>query len=81
MPMIVGVGIAVSTVIIITYLFKKKRSFKKTLVDPTAKVSLHLIEKKEISHDTKIFRFALPSPQHILGKELYLIYKITKKCH
>ncbi|XP_014281123.1 NADH-cytochrome b5 reductase 3 isoform X1 [Halyomorpha halys] len=67
MPMIVGVGIAVSTVIIITYLLKKKRSFKKTLVDPTAKVPLHLIEIKEISHDTKIFRFALPSSQHILG--------------
>lgn len=40
---------------------------KRTLVDPTKKYLLPLIEKQEISHDTKRFRFGLPSPEHIMG--------------
>jgi len=30
-------------------------------------VSLPLKERKELSHDTRLFRFALPSEQHVLG--------------
>lgn len=39
----------------------------RTLLDPTEKYLLPLIEKEEISHDTRKFRFALPSENHILG--------------
>lgn len=39
----------------------------RTLLDPNEKYELPLIEKEEISHDTKRFRFGLPSPKHVLG--------------
>uniref|UniRef100_A0A8D2AXF8 NADH-cytochrome b5 reductase 3 n=1 Tax=Sciurus vulgaris TaxID=55149 RepID=A0A8D2AXF8_SCIVU len=38
-----------------------------TLESPDIKYPLRLIDKEIISHDTRRFRFALPSPQHILG--------------
>lgn len=40
---------------------------KRTLLDSTKKYLLPLIEKHEISHDTKRFRFGLPSLEHIIG--------------
>lgn len=40
---------------------------KKTLLDATVKYQLPLIEKVELSHDTRRFRFALPSNEHVLG--------------
>eukprot|EP00045_Choanoeca_perplexa_P012410 m.135416 g.135416 ORF g.135416 m.135416 type:complete len:323 (-) comp15992_c0_seq1:2323-3291(-) len=36
-------------------------------LDPTKKIPFALIEREEISHDTRRFRFALQSPQHVLG--------------
>lgn len=66
-PVLIGIGIAVSTAIIISYILKKRKYPLKTLVNPLAKVSLKLVEKEVISHDTRRFRFALPSPEHILG--------------
>ncbi|KAJ8245719.1 hypothetical protein GJAV_G00273760 [Gymnothorax javanicus] len=51
-----------------------------TLQDPTVKYALRLIDKEIISHDTRKFRFALPSPEHILGlpigQHIYLSAKI-----
>jgi NAD(P)H-flavin reductase len=38
-----------------------------TLLDPDTKYSLELCEKLVVSHDTRKFRFRLPSPAHILG--------------
>lgn len=38
-----------------------------TLRDPDAKYPLPLIEKEQISHNTRKFRFGLPSPDHVLG--------------
>lgn len=48
----------------------KKKSVKKlvALVDPDTKYPLPLIEREDISHDTRRFRFGLPSPEHVLGK-------------
>lgn len=40
----------------------------KLLQDPQAKYLIPLIEKEEISHDTRRFRFGLPTKQHVLGK-------------
>nr|AAT72293.1 nitrate reductase [Dunaliella viridis] len=36
-------------------------------LNPREKVTLKLAERIEVSHNTRIFRFALPSPEHILG--------------
>lgn len=46
---------------------KKKRSAPILLVDPVVKYSLPLIQKDIISHDTRRFRFGLPTPKHVLG--------------
>lgn len=39
----------------------------RTLIDPNEKYLLPLVEKEEISHDTRRFRFGLPSNGHVLG--------------
>ncbi|PIC27657.1 hypothetical protein B9Z55_019845 [Caenorhabditis nigoni] len=44
-----------------------KKTSKRTLLDDSVKYSLPLIEKFEISHDTRKYRFGLPSKDHILG--------------
>uniref|UniRef100_A0A914HHK6 NADH-cytochrome b5 reductase n=1 Tax=Globodera rostochiensis TaxID=31243 RepID=A0A914HHK6_GLORO len=63
----------------------KKRRLKgpKTLEDPDVKYSLKLIGCEHISHDTRLFRFALPSEKHILGlpigQHIYVSAKIDGK--
>uniref|UniRef100_A0A2K5PXR4 NADH-cytochrome b5 reductase n=1 Tax=Cebus imitator TaxID=2715852 RepID=A0A2K5PXR4_CEBIM len=51
-----------------------------TLESPDIKYPLRLIDREIISHDTRRFRFALPSPQHILGlpvgQHIYLSARI-----
>lgn len=39
----------------------------RALQDPNEKYLLPLIEKEEITHDTRKYRFGLPSSEHILG--------------
>ncbi|KAM3870232.1 NADH-cytochrome b5 reductase 2 [Diretmus argenteus] len=46
---------------------EKKKKLPFTLQDPTVKYPLCLLEKQEMSPDTKKFRFGLPSSAHILG--------------
>ncbi|XP_066529153.1 NADH-cytochrome b5 reductase 1 [Hoplias malabaricus] len=75
-----GVLVA-STVAILGYLYlNKKKKPLVTLADPTEKYKLRLIDKEVISHDTRKFRFALPTPEHILGlpvgKHVYLSARI-----
>ena len=36
-------------------------------LNPKKKTAFALSEKIELSHDTRLFRFALPSPEHRLG--------------
>ncbi|XP_061577178.1 NADH-cytochrome b5 reductase 2 [Cololabis saira] len=52
-----------------------------TLQDPMVKYPLPLLSKQEISHDTKKFRFRLPSTSHILGlpvgQHVYLSAKVN----
>ncbi|KAM9705128.1 NADH-cytochrome b5 reductase 3 [Menidia menidia] len=64
-------------------LFFSKRRPAITLEDPSIKYALRLIDKQIISHDTRKFRFALPSPKHILGlptgQHIYLSAKIDGK--
>ncbi|KAL0978236.1 hypothetical protein UPYG_G00167830 [Umbra pygmaea] len=67
-------------VVIGLYLGKKKKKTSITLVDPTVKYRLTLIDKEVISHDTRRFRFRLPSTEHVLGlpvgKHVYLSARI-----
>ncbi|XP_030025415.2 NADH-cytochrome b5 reductase 2 isoform X1 [Manduca sexta] len=73
LPIVLGVGSAVVLVTVLANCLwgkKSKKESKKnpiTLVDPNVKYALPLIDREEISHDTRRFRFGLPSPDHILG--------------
>lgn len=74
LPIAVSVGIVIASVILYRLYSKSKGDSKKgksnaliTLKDPQAKYTLPLVEKEEISHDTRRFRFSLPSPKHTLG--------------
>lgn len=75
MPILIGVGAVVIGAVLFKLWSDKNRSrkgataaaAKRTLLDPTAKYELPLVEKEEISHDTRRFRFGLPTPKHVLG--------------
>merc|ERR1711981_350957 len=81
----VGVGALVASTM--WWLFKK--SNKKANNGPVLlesreqKYSIELIKKAQISHDTRIFRFKLPSDSHVLGlapgKHVNLSAKIEGK--
>ncbi|CAL1535563.1 unnamed protein product, partial [Lymnaea stagnalis] len=84
-PILVGVGVVAVTAILakifLPGLFgSKKKSVLITLKDATVKYPLKLIDKENISHDTRKFRFALPTPDHILGlpigQHIYLTARI-----
>jgi len=81
-PILVGVGVvAISAIIAKIVLDKKKKVKKITLVDPNAKYPLKLLKKVILSHDTRLFRFELPSPEHCLGlpigQHIYLSARIN----
>ena len=81
-PVVVGVGVvAVSAIITKLILDYNKNKKLVTLKDPNTKYALKLIEKIELSHDTRLFRFALPSDQHCLGlpigQHIYLSARIN----
>ncbi|XP_045459732.1 NADH-cytochrome b5 reductase 3-like [Melitaea cinxia] len=73
LPIVFGVG----AVVVLTSAFahfvlgsKPKPAKNKklvTLVDPNTKYPLPLIEREELNHDTRRFRFGLPTPEHVLG--------------
>ncbi|XP_035497715.2 NADH-cytochrome b5 reductase 2 [Scophthalmus maximus] len=86
--LLVPVAAALSVVVVtVLYLVlrgsagEKKKRQPVTLQDPMVKYSLPLVEKQEISHDTKRFRFGLPSAAHILGlpvgQHVYLSAKVN----
>lgn len=67
-PVLVGVGLVVITAIITKiYLSRKTKSPPKTLVESEVKYSLILVDREVISHDTRRFRLALPTSNHVLG--------------
>jgi cytochrome-b5 reductase len=81
-PVIVGVGVvAVTAILAKMFLFKEKKKKKEiTLKDPNIKYPLKLVDKEILSHDSRRFRFALPSMNHILGlpigQHVYLTCKV-----
>lgn len=68
-PVVVAVAAVAATVLLLLLLRGAGRRPGRpvTLRDPQAKYPLPLMDKEEISHDTKKFRFGLPSPDHVLG--------------
>ncbi|XP_072419383.1 NADH-cytochrome b5 reductase 3-like [Chiloscyllium punctatum] len=82
-----GVLFAIGAVLITTvgvvvghYVLSKKKKPAITLKDHNEKYPLRLIDKEVVNHDTRRFRFALPSAEHILGlpvgKHVYLSARI-----
>jgi cytochrome-b5 reductase len=45
----------------------KQKNVSITLQDPDTKYALTLAHKEDVSHDTRLFRFQLPSLKHVLG--------------
>ncbi|ESN98463.1 hypothetical protein HELRODRAFT_185829 [Helobdella robusta] len=54
-----------------------------TLINKDTKYSLKLIEKRSLNHDTRVFKFELPSPNHVLGlpvgQHVFLTAKVDDK--
>ncbi|KAM8939173.1 NADH-cytochrome b5 reductase 2 [Pelodytes ibericus] len=77
---LVAVGVTVLFFIIKAFGSSEKKG-PITLLDPSVKYPLPLIEKQEISHDSKRFRFGLPSSEHVLGlpigQHIYLSAKVN----
>ncbi|XP_049822709.1 NADH-cytochrome b5 reductase 3 isoform X2 [Aethina tumida] len=73
LPVVLGVGVVIASAVIYHFYFSKpskssKGKGKKVLLeDPQVKYKIPLIEKEIISHDTRRFRFALPTSEHVLG--------------
>jgi cytochrome-b5 reductase len=67
---VIGVGTTLVLVTVVANCLwgRRRKSVKKALVDPNIKYPLPLIEREEISHDTRRYRFGLPSDEHVLGK-------------
>lgn len=67
----------------VEYVLLQKLKGPRTLQDPEAKYPLKLIERREVSHDTRVFRFALPTEKHVLGlpvgQHLYLSARVDGK--
>jgi len=81
-PILVGAGVVAVTAILAKIFFggSKKKGSPVTLKDPTLKYPLKMIDKQELSPDTRRYRFALPSTEHILGlpvgQHIYLTARI-----
>ncbi|XP_076275548.1 NADH-cytochrome b5 reductase 3 isoform X1 [Rhynchophorus ferrugineus] len=72
LPIALGVGIVITSYVLYKYysshsLSSTGKGRKVLLRDPQIKYKLPLIEKTIISHDTRNFRFALPSKDYVLG--------------
>ena len=64
--LVAQVAVALVVVAICAFAFSSLSAAPKAL-DPKKKIKLTLIEKEEITHDVRRFRFSLPSKKHILG--------------
>ena len=81
-PVLIGTGLVVATAFFAKYFLGSKAKRKLvTLLDPNTKYALPLIEKEDVSHDTRRFRFGLPSEKHVLGlptgQHIYLTARVN----
>ncbi|KDO23147.1 hypothetical protein SPRG_09955, partial [Saprolegnia parasitica CBS 223.65] len=66
--LLVMVTIVVTKVLDVLYKrYQAAQKAKLVTLQPDATVMLELVEKEELSADTRRFRLALPSPEHVLG--------------
>lgn len=72
---IIGLGVK----LYLSYVPDKNKKKKVLLEDPVVKYSLPLIKKDVISHDTRRFRFGLPSQEHVLGLPIGQHVHLTAK--
>lgn len=76
------VGLAVGSACLLA-LQLMKPSPPPTALQRGVKLSLSLVARTELTHDTRLFRFALPSPEHVLGlptgKHIYLSCRINEE--
>lgn len=80
LPLALGVGIVVTSIVVYKFLFLKTTSGKKVLLkDPNVKYSLPLVKKTNVSHDTRIFRFGLPEKDMVLGLPIGQHIQLTAK--
>jgi len=80
-PLLVGVGVVSVSAVLAKYIMDQGKKKLKTLEDPNKKYPLKLIEKVILSHDTRVFKFELPTPEHCLGlpigQHIYLSAKVN----
>ncbi|KAJ2950492.1 hypothetical protein O0L34_g8736 [Tuta absoluta] len=84
LPILIGAGtvVALTTVVAQWLCGRKKKGGNKqpiTLKDPNTKYALPLIEREELTHDTRRFRFGLPSSEHVLGLPIGQHIHLTAK--
>jgi len=77
-------GVTVATAVVVWWWWRRGKSTQsRTLIDPDLKYAVPLIDKEIVSHDTRRFRFGLPSTSHVLGlpcgQHIYLSAKIDDK--
>lgn len=67
--MLVTIFVVLGTSIIVGFLVARSHGSNRRPValDPENYVALKLAERRELSHDTRLFRFSLQTPLHILG--------------
>ncbi|XP_014211055.1 NADH-cytochrome b5 reductase 2 isoform X2 [Copidosoma floridanum] len=66
LPVLAALGTIIAFGIVVKLFYSTKKK-KVLLVDPKVKYALPLIEKQILSHDTRLYRFGLPSSEHVLG--------------
>lgn len=83
LPVLAAVGtiavIGLAVKLYINWNSDKKKKSPILLVDPVVKYSLPLMQKDVISHDTRKFRFKLPTSDHVLGLPIGQHVHITAK--
>lgn len=74
------VAVAITAAVVAKFFFSGRKKPAVTLREPNVKYPLKLIDKVVVSHDTRRFRFILPSSDHILGlpvgQHIFLTAKI-----
>ncbi|XP_078608149.1 NADH-cytochrome b5 reductase 3-like [Branchiostoma floridae x Branchiostoma japonicum] len=81
-PVLIAAALVAVSAAVVGFLFSsKKKGPPRALQDPTVKYPFKLVDKEIVSHDTRRFRFALPSPEHVLGlpigQHIYLSARVN----
>lgn len=73
--------VVTAVVVFVTIIFLTFKKSKKIALNPEEWTNFKLIEKKTVSHDVRLFRFALQSDKHVLGLPIgqHISLKFTDK--